>query len=129
MALKLILIVTHVGTLFYINGGFPSRDIYLMFREAQDVGNYTIMSAKDYSPVAAGVYNETIENEAEFFGVIFEKRAFIKSTTLEVWEKSNVVRLMRTFFCDIKVEFSRFSFLKFVKCPYQTFCKFILIDY
>ena len=72
------------GSLFYINGGFPSRATYLLFRKAQDVGNYSISHAKDYSRVAAAVYRNTIQNEKIFFEIIEQKRDFIKATTLEV---------------------------------------------
>ena len=67
-----------------MNGGFPSRYTYLWFREAQDVGNYTLNSAKDYSRIAAQVYNETIDNEGEFFEEIGQMRSYIQYITLEV---------------------------------------------
>ena len=50
-----------LGTIFYMEGRFPSQDIYLWFSESQDVANETFLSARRYSDLVAALYNKNIE--------------------------------------------------------------------
>ena len=50
-----------LGTIFYMEGRFPSQDIYLWFSESQDVANETFLSARRYSNLVAALYNKNIE--------------------------------------------------------------------
>ena len=50
-----------LGTIFYMEGRFPSQDIYLWFSESQDVANETFLSSRRYSDLVADLYNKNIE--------------------------------------------------------------------
>ena len=52
------------GVTFYANGGFRSRDDYLLFVEAQDIANVTFKSCRRYSEIAYNAYeNEVLAKE------------------------------------------------------------------
>ena len=57
-----------LGAIFFATGGFETWDDYLLFAEAQDVGDVTLNSAKEFSTLVDAIYNETIRTIDEFVG-------------------------------------------------------------
>ena len=54
-------ILSEHWAIFYMEGRFPSQDIYLWFSESQDVANETFLSSRRYSDLVADLYNKNIE--------------------------------------------------------------------
>ncbi|GFN83560.1 guanylate cyclase 32e [Plakobranchus ocellatus] len=67
-----------LGTIFYMEGRFPSQDIYLWFSESQDVANETFLSARRYSDLVAALYNKNIEGNEMLLVVLGRMRAEIR---------------------------------------------------
>ena len=59
-----------LGAIFFATGGFDTWDDYLLFAEAQDVGDVTFNSAREYSFLVEKIYNETIRTIDEYVGGI-----------------------------------------------------------
>ena len=72
-----------IGAIFFYTGGFNNMDEYLKFVQAQDVGDVTLTSASEYSPVVENIYNQTIRRIEEYVGGIVLMRRMIRETVLD----------------------------------------------
>ena len=50
-----------LGTIYYSTGHFSSVEVYLLFKESQDVANATFLSAKRYSDLVHDLYEKNFE--------------------------------------------------------------------
>ena len=77
-----------MGAIFFYTGGFDSMDEYLKFVQSQDVGDVTLTSAREYSPVVEAIHNQTIRRIEEYVGGIVRMRRMIRETVLDRIEPS-----------------------------------------
>ena len=77
-----------LGTIFFTTGRFNSMDDYLTFVQAQDTGDVTLASAREYSPIVMSIYNETILRIEQYVDGIVRMRRMIRETVLEHIEPS-----------------------------------------
>lgn len=77
-----------LGAIFFAKGGFDTWDDYLLFTEAQDVGNITLDSAREYSHLVEKIHDKTIRTLDNYIGGIKQMRKIIRQTNLARIEPS-----------------------------------------
>ena len=77
-----------LGANFFAIGGFNNWDDYLLFVEAQDVGDITLKSAREYSLLVKRIYDKTIRTIDHYVGGITLMRKMVRHMNLDKIEPS-----------------------------------------